>query len=107
MSRENGTPIGSGSLAVLVTLARDALRRIAYATAESSAASLTTQLRIANALATQGALLLAIARELEARAYEDLGRFSVEAVERGARARDTRSAAELVAEAFLGLHRAG
>jgi hypothetical protein len=50
---------------------------------------------------------MAAAAALESTAHAALGRFGAEAVERAVRAGDPATAAESVAEAFLGLSRPG
>jgi len=63
------------------------------------------ELQLATLLHSQAGLLSAIARELEARAHEDLGHFGAQVVEVASHASDPETAACEVAEAFLGLNR--
>ncbi|MDX2121662.1 MAG: hypothetical protein SF070_11485 [Gemmatimonadota bacterium] len=81
--------------------ARELLERLAM---RQSGNSPVADLRAAQLIAREGALLLEIARELSESAYADLGRFAAEVVEEAAQAPDPRRAAEQVAEGFLRLH---
>jgi hypothetical protein len=63
------------------------------------------ELRLATSLHALAGLLGAIARELETRAHDDLGRFGAQVVEIAARSRDPEAAASEVANAFLQLSR--
>lgn len=87
----------------LLPLLHESLRRL-EALSMTDDVSPTAVLHAADALAVHGALLTALAHELQVSAHDDLGRYAAEVADAAGNAPTPAAAATAVAEAFLRLH---